>query len=592
MDQKKLKLLQEALKEKKSKKKSFFNKFIKENKDSVIYFMELLLKTNNSFLTSYINFESLPVGSTNEEESFFQRSFEKIITKPEQEVSELFVVFENNFTTYNSQCILPKILLNVFESSKNKPIQNMEKLVECITMLENIEGIGELIIFIVFQLEIKHNWFQADLILTRTDEIFLKLEESTFQSTYQSIKKEIFEKKIPICSGLISFIEANLEQFSKQEMVQYVELFEPILKDYESMKKFSLEISSFFEKIVGLIEDREIISQILTTCLSQLMIVNRKYDEDLMEDDDLSEDEDFQHPIYSYVHIFTIIVEGDNSWFDTTIIPWIKKLLKNKKQQSNCVDLLTTLELNELEDREKIFEKFQKAGVLHLLLQLLKNSKDSDFKFEILIFFIGNCRLLKNMGMCEDIIDISKELYAVGKTHYREPEWIESLTGMLVFSNEFNFKLGVKPQDWLPFVAPMIKDDESLLESDNFKVIQEIFSGEQINLTNYVKDTIKSILHVITNTPNHDFIAESYAALQAIFLNLKLDTRPWFVQTITTCISALQEIMKNIHEIENGQHLSSVLVMIFTLIRIYGEEVEKFVGKSKIILILVHLLEV
>jgi hypothetical protein len=102
MDQKKLKLLQEVLKEKKSKKKSIFNKFIKENKDSVIYFMELLLKTNDSFLTSYINFESLPFGSTNEEESFFQRSFEKIITKPEQEVSELFVVFENNFTT----CIL------------------------------------------------------------------------------------------------------------------------------------------------------------------------------------------------------------------------------------------------------------------------------------------------------------------------------------------------------------------------------------------------------------------------------------------------------------------------------------------------------
>jgi hypothetical protein len=473
----------------------------------------------------------------------------------------------------------------VFESLKNKPIQNMEKLVECITMLENVEGIGELIIFIVFQLECKHNWFQADLILTRTDEIFLKLEESTFQSTYQSIKKEIFEKKIPICSGLISFIDANLEKFSKEEMVQYVELFEPIMKDYESMKKFSLEISSFYEKIVGLIEDREVISKILTTCLSQLMILNGKYDEDLMEDEDL-------HPISSYVHIFTIIVEGDNSWFDSIIIPWIKKLLKNKKDQSNGIHLLTTLELNELEDRDQIFKKLQKSGVLHNLLQLLKNSKNSEFKFEILIFFIGNYRLLKNMGMCEEIIDISKELYVVGKTYSREPEWMEYLTGMLVFSNEFNFKLGVKPQDWLPFVAPMIKDDESLLESHNFKVIQEIFSGEQINLTYCVKDTIKSILNVITKTPNHDFIAESYAALQAIFLNLKLDTRPWFVKTITTCISALQEIIKNIHEIENGQHLSSVLVMIFTLIRIYGEEVEKFIEKSKIILSLVHLLEV
>jgi hypothetical protein len=228
IDQKKLEFLEKSLES--PEKISIFNEFIQENSDAIFYFLELLLKTHDTFLSPYIIFKH-PFKSKIEEESYFQRLFENILGEEDESTDHLEKVVKNYIEAFKSRTHLLKIFLNIIQSFEHKFMNSFSNLVKYLLLLEFDKNLNlELFEFLIKNFQCKQNSYQIhDSFVILTNALKFNLYKSTFLTFHLTFKKLIFGNEVKLHVGLINFLLCFMDELTKEEIQLH-----DILESYSS----------------------------------------------------------------------------------------------------------------------------------------------------------------------------------------------------------------------------------------------------------------------------------------------------------------------------------------------------------------------
>jgi hypothetical protein len=150
IDQKKLEFLEKSLEN--PENISIFKIFAKENSDSVLYFLELFIKTYNPILRTFLN-SITSFDSKESEISFFQRLFHEIISHPTNETFELLELVKEYFKCFKKDSHLLNLLMELFNTFKDQKINNLEELVDYSFNMEMNDDLKmKLLEFLIHQL--------------------------------------------------------------------------------------------------------------------------------------------------------------------------------------------------------------------------------------------------------------------------------------------------------------------------------------------------------------------------------------------------------------------------------------------------------
>jgi hypothetical protein len=595
IDQKKLELLEKSLEN--PEKISIFKIFAKENSDSVLYFLELFIKTYNPILRTFLN-SITSFDSKESEISFFQRLFHEIISHPTNETFELLELVKEYFKCFKKDSHLLNLLMELFNTFKDQKINNLEELVDYSFNMEMNDDLKmKLLEFLIHQLGNPFNSKSANECLM----IFPSMvDDSKFKLFHSVYKKEILGNTVPLTTGLILWFNVFMDEIH-DEIVTYMELWKPILQDENKMRILCSEISHFYEYGMRIVKKDQLTFEILSICISQLIDIQndtnseqKEQEEDCEEEEKDSEGEDDQNEEYQeedfifrdfddkkdisaeYLPIFRSIMDYNPSFIDSILIPFINILLFNEgiENKSIGVNLLENLRLNDLNKGKEIFLKLIEDGLIKIFLEFLE-SREIDFQLKVNIFAYldGNYHLMKENGLQNEIKLISKEMMTLIEMNPEDSTIWGYFHALLICSNEFKIKLGFKMEELLELINPSLKFSCEI--ENNFEILNEIFSGEEIENFEIVDETVCTLLEIIyQNTMN---LQKSFSCLQTLFKNPKINTRDWFENTLSVTIDSLDG---NEEFSFFEKNLGGALNLLLILIRRYGDEVEPFISKS------------
>jgi hypothetical protein len=583
LDNSKLDFLKNSLKNvNQAKTKRTLDFFSKQNKNSTFYFLELFLQTNNPILCEYFDIQLFE--SEIEEESFFERLFKKIISQKDslnklKIVEKYFEVFTKNSQKKRKLNNICKILLKVLSSSESK-IYSMEQLVEYILYLkedkdeEYIHLLVELVQFLVQKLADKENSENANHSLFIFISEYLDQSSINYSWFYPTIKKAILSNEIPLISGLIQFINNYISKISNEEILIFFNLWKSILNDREKMEDLCTEFSEFMMLALERILNEDLNFEILSICLSQMIDLENEMD--AMEDDSLLD---------YYSKIIRKIISQHNEWIESLIIPFIKLLIFNGGtfNEEIGVSLLKNLELEIIMNRKNIFNLLFKEGVIPTLIGFLKN-RDTEIQMNIISYFHGKYDLMLNFGMIEQIQIIYNAIIKLGHPDNESflSNWPKFILGILIFSKENNLKLDLSREYLLSYINHHLEEDEIY-----FQILEEIFEGEHFKDIEVVSITVEQIFEMMKSEDD----SINYNSLRFIFQNMKLDARPWFLKTLEHCLGSIKTVLEEINDVSD-EYVKSILKLLLSIIQIFGEEVEPFISKYKLIQTLVSISEV
>jgi hypothetical protein len=595
IDQKKLEFLEKSLEN--PENISIFKIFAKENSDSVLYFLELFIKTYNPILRTFLN-SITSFDSKESEISFFQRLFHEIISHPTNETFELLELVKEYFKCFKKDSHLLNLLMELFNTFKDQKINNLEELVDYSFNMEMNDDLKmKLLEFLIHQLGNPFNSKSANECLM----IFPSMvDDSKFKLFHSVYKKEILGNTVPLTTGLILWFNVFMDEIH-DEIVTYMELWKPILQDENKMRILCSEISHFYEYGMRIVKKDQLTFEILSICISQLIDIQndtnseqKEQEEDCEEEEKDSEGEDDQNEEYQeedfifrdfddkkdisaeYLPIFRSIMDYNPSFIDSILIPFINILLFNEgiENKSIGVNLLENLRLNDLNKGKEIFLKLIEDGLIKIFLEFLE-SREIDFQLKVNIFAYldGNYHLMKENGLQNEIKLISKEMMTLIEMNPEDSTIWGYFHALLICSNEFKIKLGFKMEELLELINPSLKFSCEI--ENNFEILNEIFSGEEIENFEIVDETVCTLLEIIyQNTMN---LQKSFSCLQTLFKNPKINTRDWFENTLSVTIDSLDG---NEEFSFFEKNLGGALNLLLILIRRYGDEVEPFISKS------------
>jgi hypothetical protein len=632
LDQQKLEFLEKSLES--TDKISIFNEFTQENSEAVFYILELLLKTHDAFLSPYIIFKH-PFESKMEEESYFQRLFENILGEEVEFTDHLENVVKNYIVSFKSRTHLLKIFLNVIQLFENKFMNSFTILVKYLLFLEFDENLNlELFEFLMKNFQCEKNSYEInDSFVILSNVLKFNYDKSKFPTFHSAFKKAIYRNEVKLDVGLIQFLLYFMDELTTEEILNYMEFWKVVLQNKKMMKQFcrNSEIIDFYKHCFTKIDkESPIIFEILLICISQLVDVRKEFrepdhEEEMDSDEESKQDEleieeeyereeendeipkdmysdesnsnsnendeskEYLDPISDdnenyclrseYFEIFQAIINQNNSLIFSTLIPFVKLLLTNHGEfnQTIAITFFLSFKLN-LNNQNEIFQTLVHEGIFHIFFNFLE-TKEPETQLKILEIFSGNYDLMYQMEMRNEIKLISKSMLKLGQTHHDEIIWEESILEILDFSKENNFKIDFDPEDLLVLIHPLLKFDDS--EAFYYRILDKIFLTQEIGLGNALNDTMNSLFEILRDTHLNNNCLQS---LTIIFHKLKYDARTWFLQTLEFTMATVEVMLRNLDEIDSEYYIFAcrIFKLISTLIKVYEEDVDQMISKSKL----------
>jgi hypothetical protein len=92
-----------------------------------------------------------------------------------------------------------------------------------------------------------------------------------------------------------------------------------------------------------------------------------------------------------------------------------------------------------------------------------------------------------------------------------------------------------------------------------------------------------NFLFEILRDPNQN-INNCLRSLNVIFHKMKYDARRWFLQTLEFTMETLQVVLRNLDDFDREYHafVCRLLKLISTLIKVYEEDVDQVISKSRL----------
>jgi hypothetical protein len=265
----------------------------------------------------------------------------------------------------------------------------------------------------------------------------------------------------------------------------------------------------------------------------------------------------------------------------------LKKLLQSKSVQSKICACVLIKNLNLFKDMdEKSFSKLNENGFIQLLVQSLKIKK-VQLQFEICSVFPPLIPLMIKNGMKSSIDLISSKMINIFKKDLENDlldRTFPFLTQIISHCNKLQYPLKSNPYEIISIILDYLDEDDSLI-SDLQPMVSalfcETFDCDASNI--HVEKLINFIFDLIDDTRLHFPII---ICLKNIFRCLRLNSRPWFQSGFEFCIQFFT--LKDCSAVS----IEQCLLLSLEIIQIFTKEVESFIGSSKFIDSMIHLIKV